>query len=521
MRSIASRTNPLWLPVLAMALFATRAHAATQVEDDPAARAAVAFERFAGDMRCAVLVALDGKVVYESARGLARPEGDEITPDHLFDLGSVTKHVTAAAVLRLVDKKKLQLDDLISEHLDDLPAGVEGVTVRHVLGHTAGLPRATSLTDEAQADRRRAVREILAGRKRVEPGETHAYSNGGYQLLAALVEEVSGKPFESFVQKELFKPARLKHATLVGGKAPTRRLATLRVKGSVTSAIEAFPSGWGRKGATGALMSVRDFARWDAALRKDKVLKPASREAWATPGPGDYGLGWYVRQAPGEETVLEHGGSVEGYHSHVIRRPASGMLVCAFGDEATDARAIARALEASVLPPRVGKAREASQSTQDLMKSPRIGARPAAMRVRGERWSIDAGRPWKWLAAGEHGLLHAFVGPEPVQSLPAVYLYVDLEGARGWARDLRAASKLLDGAAERRHAITVIAEEAPQDGEKWGTSTGLSAFVDAPEEGAAFVALGLRKDGETEPALTIQLARPDLEEFLAGLEAVL
>ncbi len=310
------------------------------------------------DSRFAVGVVLEGEVLFEIGRGNPRTSQKKrfkpISPAHIFDLGSVSKSVTAAAVLHLVTAKGLSLNAPLTDFFHDLPEQAQGVTLKQLLGHTSSLPKSISLTESADGDGPRAVREIMKQRRSGAPGEEFHYSNVGYQVLAAWVEEVSGERFESYVEKKLFKRARLPSARLVGGTKPKKESSTQRISGKMQSKIELFPYGFGRKGTTGALMSVRDFIRWDEALRKGKVLDDASRELWAEEGLGGYGLGWFVRDDGPNGKRLQHGGNVEGYQSWVARWPSKGALIVVLGDENLDKDAIGQQLERALFPKEAG-----------------------------------------------------------------------------------------------------------------------------------------------------------------------
>jgi CubicO group peptidase (beta-lactamase class C family) len=478
-----------------------------------------AFSRVVGEtqVRCAAIVAIDGEVVFEHAAGPAhvdaegeRVGSDDVTTRHLFDLGSVTKHITAAAVLRLVDQKKLALDDEVVAVLGLPRDRAPSVTIRHVLGHTAGLPPASSLPGNAEHDRRAAAEAILAERSGVEPGAVFAYSNSGYQLLAAIVEHVGKKPFESFVERELFARAKLESATLCGGKPPRPAIATSRRSGDRVSSIAAFPSGFGRKGTTGALMSVRDFVRWDAALRAGRVLSDARRAEWGESGPGGYGLGWFVVDRADGLRVLEHGGSVEGYRSKVVRCPSRGVVVAVFGDEATPASAIADALRDQTL---------GISAASNVRFGARLGVIPATE----DGYGFDCGRPWRF-SIDQNGDVHGFCGPEARQAFPAAYFYVARSDAEAWVAALAAAGEQDsdDNDLDVIHRVVMTwgrpsVVEASTEGQ-WTTADHLAASVELPRAAGSPVRLVLRGKGAS---FSIELSGDAATRFRTDLAAVL
>jgi len=524
----------LELSALCVLFTALGAHAQSpehEAENATAERVRQAFERVApAGFRGSALVSCDGTVVWEGARGLtAGDSGDPITPEHLFDLGSLSKHVTAAAVLRLVDMRRLALDDPLHEHLAQVPASAERITVRDLLAHTSGLPKALDLSAGAQSVRSQAVLEMLSV-EGLGHGSPFAYSNVGYQLAAALVEEVSGEDFEEFVSRELFRTAELRHATLVGGSTPDSRLATLRISGSRSSAIEAFPSGWGRKGTTGVLMSAREFWRWDEALRSGKVLPEQALSAWGEAGPGGYGLGWYVVDDGALGTRLAHyANRVEGYRSSASRWPSRAALVVVLCDESSDPDPIRSALEHALFPDLAAAPEPALPGQHQPSEHPsrehetEVGFQPSALEAGRGEWTLDSRVTWHWPGASTTPSLHAFLPRErPGDGAPvSVYVNVERAAARAWLEELQVSVSRLASNAAAHHRVAVRPDAPVGEEQLWGNARCcLAPFVEQPAESAAFAVLGLRRDGAP-PALRVELDRAALERFVAGLRGAL
>ncbi|MEL6713375.1 MAG: serine hydrolase domain-containing protein [Planctomycetota bacterium] len=396
---------------------------------------------FPDEVRATAAVVVDGKTVWSAASGKADGErGRALSPDHLFDLGSLSKHVTAAALLRLVEQGELALDDPLGKHLASFTPSEGAARVRDLLAHTSGLPAASTGTTPAE---RSAFIAVIAAAQEPRKDADFAYSNLGYQLASALVEEVAEEPFESFVQRELFERARLRSATLVGGKAPKSRLATTRISGTRRSRIEAFPSGWGRKGATGVLMSVHDFARWDQALVDGDVLSDASRGAWSEAGPGGYSLGWFVARHSEYGLRLSHGGSVEGYRSSAARWPDRKVSIVVLGGESVPVEPILRSLEEIVLP---GSAMEAEPEADGAAPAggSNFGFHPGAFAKWKGAWVLESRHAWSFprLDADQRkGKVHGFLRRE-IGGAPPVSIYINVEeaAARRWLEEIRSRS---------------------------------------------------------------------------------
>lgn len=273
----------------------------------------------------AVLGARDGKVVAACGAGFADLDG-QIANDAntLFELASVTKQFTAAAILVLVQQGKLKLDDPIADHLPDVPDDCRAITIRHLLQHTSGIPgtNGRGSGDDVAA----VVKSFLAGGPQHPVGTHWEYWNQGYALLAAIVERTAGTGYQDYCRQHLFAPAGCATACFTGDKAPARVTVAIgrAWRGEPRSAL-AHPYGsygFQYKGMGGAVASLWDLWHWDRALCGDTVLTAASRKELFRPGLHDYALGWFVKQRNGR-LVQSHGGSVRGFLCEIRRFPAA------------------------------------------------------------------------------------------------------------------------------------------------------------------------------------------------------
>ncbi|HEX8354746.1 MAG TPA: serine hydrolase domain-containing protein, partial [Pyrinomonadaceae bacterium] len=165
---------------------------------------------------CAVAVSQRGKLVVNRAYGSADLERDVfLTPNSIFDIGSVRKQFVAAAVLLLVEEKRLSLSDDIRKHFPELPDYGHKITLDHLLTHTSGLRDWTGLLPLAGGDPD-ALTLILRQRGlNFAPGEEWSYSNSGYVLLTEIVARASGMRFSEFTRKRLFEPLGMKMTTYI------------------------------------------------------------------------------------------------------------------------------------------------------------------------------------------------------------------------------------------------------------------------------------------------------------------
>jgi CubicO group peptidase (beta-lactamase class C family) len=262
----------------------------------------------------AVLVAESGEVVLDGGYGLAiRSSATSNTDETVFSTGSLTKQFTAAAILNLEMKGRLETGDAITEFFGEVPADKRGITLHHLLTHTAGLPGSSGF-DFDEAGRDDTVRRILETPLEFDPGTEMSYSNCGYTLLAAVVELVSGRPYEQFLSAQLFGPAGMEWT---GYRLPDwdSRVVAHNYVGDADNGRHLdrpYPY-WNLVGNGGILSTTGDMHRWYAALKGDRVLSAAAKKKLWTPFLNEYAYGWDVIGTDDGDTLIRHdGGSMMG-----------------------------------------------------------------------------------------------------------------------------------------------------------------------------------------------------------------
>lgn len=304
-----------------------------------------------------VLVSRDGKILLAKGYGFADYGKKPNTPKTLFELASASKQVTAAAVLHLQRKKKLTVTDTLDRFFKKVPEDKKGIQVHHLLTHTSGISGNVGVPYASPISRKEYVKEMLSKPLIAEPGEKYEYSNAGYALLAAIVEEVSRKSFEEYVEKYLFKPAKLKNTGFINdrdlirtGRASVRRTDE---PGSWTAAN--WHWGWGYRGMGGVVTTVLDMHLWDRALRGDKVLDDKAKRALYTPFKDNYAYGWMVEKTKRGTRKALHTGSVAGYGTNIIRYLEEDVAVIVLSNEGKAAWEVAAVLEKLLFPAGKGK----------------------------------------------------------------------------------------------------------------------------------------------------------------------
>ncbi|MGI9471770.1 MAG: serine hydrolase [Rubripirellula sp.] len=285
-----------------------------------------------------VLVARDGKTIFEGALGLADAEsGRKLDVNSKFRIGSVTKQFTAAAILKLVEEGKISVDDTLDKFLPKFPRAAD-VTIHQLLTHTSGIP---SYTDDptfyetvTEPTSEEALIERFAGKDfDFEPGSEFRYSNSGYFLLGRVVREVTGNSLGDFLQETFFKPLGMNDTGMhrVDLKLENEALGHA-VQGD--SSKRALDWAMSRAGGAGALYStVGDLMKWNEALFTGKVLKEETLEkaftAVKASGVGmKYGYGWMIGQQRGLP-IISHAGGLNGFQSNLVRFPDQNVTIVA------------------------------------------------------------------------------------------------------------------------------------------------------------------------------------------------
>jgi len=262
-----------------------------------------------------VIVIQSGRVLHERGYGMANLEhGAPNTPESKFRLASITKQFTAAAILQLQEAGLLQLDDPVTKYLPEFPHG-DGMTVRHLLTHTAGL------------------RQFEEGVVDSAPGERFNYSNVGYKLLGRIIEKVSGDSYEDYMRRRIFEPLGMGNSGCDHQGVVLKQRASGYDNRDGGGYANAACEDMFRTYAAGALYStVEDMSRWAEGLFSGKVIKRETLEQALTPARLNngaltgYGFGWFIGEYRGLKE-LSHGGDATGFNSWIGHFPDQDFTV--------------------------------------------------------------------------------------------------------------------------------------------------------------------------------------------------
>lgn len=284
-----------------------------------------------------ILVERDGLIILEKSYGLA-VEGWNIpnTSRTRFEVASLSKQFTAAAILELADAGKLSVDDPVGKYYREAPPAWHGITIHQLLTHTSGIPNneikdftkgvATPYTlDEL-------VRTFRDRPLAFAPGTKWAYTNTEYYLLAYVIEFVSGEKYGEYLARHIFEPLKMAHSGYASTLAVIPQMAEgyvfengqLRHRDYFDRSLEV--------GAGGIYTTVEDLVLWNRALNAPGLLTSRSLDLmFSAHPPGNYGYGWFVEGAPRRK--IYHEGGDPGFAAFEVRYPEEHLLIVVLSNE--------------------------------------------------------------------------------------------------------------------------------------------------------------------------------------------
>ena len=319
-----------------------------------------------------------GKVLLAKGYGLANVElSVPVTPQTLFQSGSVGKQFVSAAIMMLVEQRKISLDDSITKYFPGAPASWKPILVKNLLSHTSGLaaydtPERTSPSGQFYVrldyTEDELVKKIEALPIEYPPGAHWNYCNTNYVLLGILIHRVTGTPYGDFLAQHIFKPLGMSSTRLVSeADIIPNRAAGYELDGNELKNQE-WVSPTFNSTADGALyFNVLDLAKWDEALSTTRLLKQSNLDRMWTvyrlndgkPNPGNYGFGWEIDGQNGHK-LIEHGGAWLGFSCQISRYPEDALTVVVLTNldagharPALLAHVVAGTIEPPLLPPKL------------------------------------------------------------------------------------------------------------------------------------------------------------------------
>ncbi len=283
-----------------------------------------------GQFNGSALVSENGKVILRKGYGMAEMEWQiPNSPETKFRLGSITKQFTAMLIMQLVEDGKISLDATISDYLTNYRKDTGSkITIHNLLTHTSGIPNYTDDPDLMTRAIRNPmtvdelVTKFCSGDLEFEPGSKYSYSNSGYVILGAIIEEVTGKKYEDVLKENILIPVGMSNS----GYDHTSPIIENRASGydkSLDGYTNARYMDMSIPFSAGSLYStVDDLFKWDQALYTDKLLSDPNKEKMFTPFLGEYGYGWHISDVEiGDlrKKLITHSGGIFGFSTIILR----------------------------------------------------------------------------------------------------------------------------------------------------------------------------------------------------------
>jgi CubicO group peptidase (beta-lactamase class C family) len=305
-----------------------------------------------------------------------------VTPDTIFQSGSVGKMFTATAVMLQVEDGKLSLDDPFVRFFPNAARTWRVITVRHLLTHTSGIPDYATKEFDYRTDYTDEQRVQLMYRLRPEfpPGTRWNYSNTGYLLLGLIIQKVSGKFYGDVLNERVFKPLGMTTARVINAAdiVPHRAASYELVEGEIKN-VTFWVAPDTNTTADGALyLTVRDLLAWNAAVERRAILKPESWQQILTPvrlASGrtyPYGFGWSLEERAGKP-MHWHTGAWQGFQTQLSRFVGDDLaiIVLTNADQADTERVtdgIAAIFHPDLAPPKLAAITDEPQVTARLTR---------------------------------------------------------------------------------------------------------------------------------------------------------
>ena len=306
-----------------------------------------------------ILVASDGTIRYHKAFGFRNYEDKTpLDTTAIFELASVSKQFTAMVIMMLKEDGKLNYEDSLSKYIPGLP--YKGITIRHLLTHTSGLPDYQAVMDEHWDKSRVAsnddnINYLIQYHPPAlfRPGDQYTYSNTGYMLLASLAEKASGEDFIELCRRRIFIPLEM-HSSDIRTNEEKKRLKNFAPGYIYVDEqqryvpADSFPEFnytiWlgDRKGPGRVSSTSSDLFKWDRALYQDRLVKQAILQEAFTPmklnsdSLSNYGFGWEIIPESDNGKIVFHTGDNPGYKTAIMRYIDSDKTIIVLSNNASD-----------------------------------------------------------------------------------------------------------------------------------------------------------------------------------------
>jgi len=275
-----------------------------------------------------ILVQKGNTTLLSKGSGWANAEKEIVNSENtVYNIGSIAKQFTAAAILKLEENGKLTTSDTIGKFFPSVPADKKNITIHHLLTHTAGLKREV-IERTVHPSRDEYIQMVLKENLQSKPGEKFSYSNAGYSLLGAIIELASGKSYEAYLRQTLWLPAGMQQTGYVLPKWNKKNWAYAFQSNNgyrePNANWQSEGHSWAVRGSGEILSTLRDFQLWSKALRGDVILSAAIKSKLFSPyvamnkeGSLQYAYAWMVEKSPWNTTMISNTGE-NGFYLAIL-----------------------------------------------------------------------------------------------------------------------------------------------------------------------------------------------------------
>ena len=291
------------------------------------------------------LVVKNGNVIFKKGYGYANFEWKvPNAPDTKFRIGSISKQFTATLIMQLVEEGKINLDGKITDYLPDYRKDTgDSITIHQLLNHTSGITSYTDLPNvwldslRNHYTKEYFIKHFHSSNLDFEPGTEYKYNNTGYYLLAAIIEEVTGKSFGEYLKERILIPVGMTNSGSEDDEVVIDKMASGYLREGNLLVKDRYMFMPNTMGAGNMHSTVEDMVKWDKALYETKILTKESKGKMFTPYLSNYGYGWgiYYRKLgeTGDSTkVIAHSGGINGFSTLFVRLVEDKHMIALFNN---------------------------------------------------------------------------------------------------------------------------------------------------------------------------------------------
>jgi CubicO group peptidase (beta-lactamase class C family) len=291
-----------------------------------------------------ILIAKNGSVIYEKYVGkIDLRKKDTLTDSTSLHIASASKPFTSIATLRLIEEKKIFLNDTLNKFFPGFP--YPGITIKMLLNHRSGLPNYLYFISNSKWDKKKyATNQDMLNimysdkpDKTFSPDKRFSYCNTNYVLLAMIIEKVTGKTFPDYMQEKYFSPLQMKHTYVFSLKDTLTSTPSFTYNGTYWE----FDCLDGTYGDKNVYTTPQDLLKWDQALYTNQILSPPMMDSaiaaysFEKPSVHNYGLGWRLQLLPNGKKVVYHFGKWHGFNAAYARLMDEKVTIIILGNKFT------------------------------------------------------------------------------------------------------------------------------------------------------------------------------------------